>query len=378
MNTLQLPGPRQMRADHRAALRQELEAIAANPAEQSRWRRGVTGSLPHRVLVVAVAAVILVVFFVPLPHISLFRRLVAPATVTNGALPVVDLSATPAGWVPVAFGDSQISVPEPLQPRRSEDRFIVLYGAGQYCSSVPLKGTLYVGSPLPESGCSRTVVALVPLPHGPRNYLKNSPSHVNGVPVYLATDAGAVITWYVPSLSVELTARGPLAERVLHTLTRSPLDVVLAPGPAPTVPSSWRSGSFDGISFSVPNTWHTLRTSDVPGFAGCSRSEFLREPVVLSTDEKMLVFSCPAPAPEPEPALNGLEVDEGPQERPVSVASTCLNLSGLRACPATGPTYTLLVYQVIVPGRTKPVIVSIGLSGNGIVARTILYSLRAA
>ena len=32
----------------------------------------------------------------------------------------------------------------------------------------------------------------------------------------------------------------------------------------------------------------------------------------------------------------------------------------------------------MVPGRSKPVFVSIGLAGNGMVARTILYSLRAA
>jgi hypothetical protein len=31
--------------------------------------------------------------------------------ITAKALPAVDLSATPAGWVPVAFGNAQISVP---------------------------------------------------------------------------------------------------------------------------------------------------------------------------------------------------------------------------------------------------------------------------
>ena len=31
--------------------------------------------------------------------------------VTTKTLPAVDLSSTPAGWVPVAFGDAQISVP---------------------------------------------------------------------------------------------------------------------------------------------------------------------------------------------------------------------------------------------------------------------------
>ena len=299
---------------------------------------------------------------------------------TNQPIPAVDLSATPAGWVPVAFGHVQISVPEPSQPWRHQDRFVVLYGAGQTCSYVTREGTLFVGSPLPASGCSGTVVALVPLPRVLRKYLRSKRIRVNGVPVYLGTHATADITYYVPSLSVALTARGPLAERILHTLTPSPLAVVLAPGRAPSVPSSWRSARFGGISYSVPNAWHTLRTPNVPGFdGGCSYIGFSHSQVVLSTDERMLVHSCPGPLPDPELALNGLQLDVGPQQRPVSVASTgCLNLSGLRACPATGPTYTLLVYQVSVPGRTKPVIVSIGLAGNGMVARTILYSLRPA
>ena len=32
----------------------------------------------------------------------------------------------------------------------------------------------------------------------------------------------------------------------------------------------------------------------------------------------------------------------------------------------------------VVPGRTKPVFVAIGLAGTGMIARTILYSVRAA
>jgi hypothetical protein len=33
---------------------------------------------------------------------------------------------------------------------------------------------------------------------------------------------------------------------------------------------------------------------------------------------------------------------------------------------------------VAVPGRSRPTLVDIGLAGNGMVARSILYSLRAA
>ena len=82
------------------------------------------------------AAAIVVVFFVPLPHVSLFHSLVTPAKVTAPTkLPVVDLSATPAGWVPVAYGDAQISVPAtwwgPLQRGRVRDRFATGGGSRQ-------------------------------------------------------------------------------------------------------------------------------------------------------------------------------------------------------------------------------------------------------
>jgi hypothetical protein len=57
-----------------------------------------------------------------------------------------------------------------------------------------------------------------------------------------------------------------------------------------------------------------------------------------------------------------------------------LSLKALHACLAGGTSYlySILVLKVVVPGRSKPVYVSIGLAGSGMVARTILYSLRAS
>ena len=46
--------------------------------------------------------------------------------------------------------------------------------------------------------------------------------------------------------------------------------------------------------------------------------------------------------------------------------------------PERDPDYSILFLKVTVPRRSKPVYVSIGLAGSGTVARTILYSLRAA
>jgi hypothetical protein len=62
----------------------------------------------------------------------------------------------------------------------------------------------------------------------------------------------------------------------------------------------------------------------------------------------------------------------------LAISKHCLELHGLTACPATSPAYSILVLKVTVPGRNKPVYVSIGLAGNGMIARTILYSLRAS
>jgi hypothetical protein len=55
----------------------------------------------------------------------------------------------------------------------------------------------------------------------------------------------------------------------------------------------------------------------------------------------------------------------------VDTSRFSLHLHGLTACPATSPAYSFLVLKVTVPGRKSPVYVSIGLAGNGMVARTI-------
>jgi hypothetical protein len=78
---------------------------------------------------------------------------------------------------------------------------------------------------------------------------------------------------------------------------------------------------------------------------------------------------------------NGVQVDSGLRTEPLvtlSFSKRCLKFHGLTACPATTPAYSILVLRVTVPGHRQPVYVSIGLAGNGVVARTILYSLRAA
>jgi hypothetical protein len=179
-----------------------------------------------------------------------------------------------------------------------------------------------------------------------------------------------------------------MGARVIDTLAASPRTVVLASGAPPVVPSSWQSVSFAGLRLSVPANWPVTQTSgaadglgnpcEAPGVA------FLVSGVTLSTDEHLL----PPPAcakgsyeNAPQPPMNGVQVDSGSHVQfhvSLSFPKHCLGLHGLTACPATSPAYSILVLKVTVPGRSKPVYVSIGLAGNGMVARTILYSIRAA
>ena len=339
----------------------------------------------HRLIVVAVAAVIIVVFFVPLPSLSLFNRLTANPAVTSTTgnhsktLPSVDLSATPAGWVPVAYGDAQISVPAAWSVAYHTIDCAGGFTPGEVLVN-PVQGS--VVCPMPPSEL-RTQVTLAP-PYDPARPAKDyGPRHIiNGITVYGEVSYGAG-EYAAPSLGVQLVFEGSLGSRVLHTLTRSPRTLALASGPAPAVPSSWQHVSYDGIALSVPATWSISRTTYAIGIGGgCAATPGVAmgmwdaNEVLLNTDKHLAVISCPAGSPQLEIPADGLQIDSGPYQPRFPVRAKCLVLHGLTACPATAYPYSVLVLKVTVPGRSTPVIVSIGLAGNGMIARTILYSLR--
>ena len=328
-------------------------------------------------------AVVMVIVAAVLAVFTSSQTLVPTTTrvpVTSKLLPAVDLSATPAGWVPVAFGNAQVSVPS---------TWWVLYNSPP-CPSGSPPGEVFV-NPLPgvfhcpaeTSPGPSTTVRFGP-PTSPHSTVLGHPEVINGIFAYLYP-TGSPRSYLVPSLGVEITVDGPLGQRVLHTLTWSPRSVVLAPGSLPAIPSSWRYVSFAGLRFSVPANWPITRTQVTPGLgAMCQRQgvAFSGTTVTLSTDRHpLLVVLCPLFPSTPQPPENGVQVDSGLRTEPtvtLSLSAHCLDLHGLTACPATSPTYSILVLRVNVPGRDKPVFVSIGLVGNGMVARTILDSLRAA
>jgi len=307
-------------------------------------------------------------------------RTTTTVPLTTKPLPAVDLSAAPAGRVPVAYGDAQVSVPS---------TWAVLTHAWCRGSPPPIvqlgvvkQDLLCVAAPAPPT------VRITPLGSIPARYRHEQPVLLNGIPVLRGPKAATSVSYFVPSLHVELWASDGAGTRVTDTLAVSPRAVVLASGPAPALPSSWRSLGFAGLRFSVPADWPVSRTSGAASGLGtpCATPgvAFPTSGVTLSTDQHLLpppTCTGESYGYAPQPPMNAVQVDSGSHFQflvTLSFAKHCLDLHGLTACPATAPAYSILVLRVTVPGRTTPVLVSIGLAGNGMVARTILYSLRAA
>ena len=130
-----------------------IEDLKERSGGRRRWQRA---SWTHRVWVVAVAAAILVVFFVPLPRASLFHNLVAPTQTTPTKLP-------PPG-APRAYGTG---------PLRFEAAFPS--SAGPTYVVAPIKAALSVTTCSPREAFEVQVYdsALLPPNSGPPFLVKH-------------------------------------------------------------------------------------------------------------------------------------------------------------------------------------------------------------
>jgi len=295
----------------------------------------------------------------------------------------VDVSATPAGWVPVAYRDAEVSVPANWWVLDDEPPCPVGHPPGELFVN-PRPG-VYHCPPTTAPGPT-TVLTLRSLTAPvPRHHLQVVT--VNGLAVIPIGASLHISAYLVPMLGVGIYrwAGDVGTAAIVNTLTRSPRDIALAPGPATTVPKSWHRFSFAGVSVAAPDTWPVVRTDDAYYDACVQGTGVLPAPasVVLDTDRSRIAPFCPffpfaGPAYRP---TDGVRVNEvllpTPQSPPDFMS--CLHLSGLTACPDVSSTeYAILTLEVTGPGLAKPAYVSIGLAGNGLVARTVLDSIRAA
>jgi hypothetical protein len=208
---------------------------------------------------------------------------------------------------------------------------------------------------------------------------------VNGIRVGIGSPGFGGDSYVVPALHEELFATGPLAKRILGTLTYSPRAFVLGNARRP-VPPGWANYDFGGIRFSAPSGWGSKRLS---WWGGCP-SGLEANTVELST---ALTFSAPscgflaAATAGSEAARYGVIVGAGPAAEANGINShQCLSLDGLHACSAEfagtafgGENFDgVLTLSVNVPGQPKPVVVEIGLAGSGATALAIVDSIQKA
>jgi hypothetical protein len=199
--------------------------------------------------------------------------------------------------------------------------------------------------------------------------IHTKPVVVNGIDTYRSSSENL---WFVPQLGVRIALMGPMSDKVFHTLTSSPSIVALASGPAPAIPSSWHRIGFDGISVAVPASWPTLDfETSLAGEIGFGQSEVILDGGGLSTG---IIVGGQLPVFQSSSAVLIERVDGDVQGK----FGPCLHINGLSACPPRVTLVNSLALLVHVPGQRTPVGVEIGLAGNGIVARTILYSMRAS
>jgi hypothetical protein len=213
----------------------------------------------------------------------------------------------------------------------------------------------------------------------PRHGSEPAIGAINGIPVVGGMSGRSGLSYLVPGLHAGVTAHGPLARKIIGTLTRSPLAVMLERGPLLPVPGDWRWYEFAGIRFAAPGAW-PLHRDDAWGDE-CS-------PVV----PQRLVFVRTAKVPDAPScggdddtagqaaATLGVLAGSGPEAIAPHFAggSSCLRLHGLRVCMPAPDTISQRVTLTVSLPRRRPVIVEIGLAGNGVIPRTIFDSIRSA
>ncbi len=289
-----------------------------------------------------------------------------PATGLRSLLPLTDVAATPEGWVPIPEGDAQISVPKSWDLYSCSGRVSGAVFASQ--------GALSKSARHSEASCRHTpnlvtfsVSADQPSSHAP--VIK-----VNGIGVQQVAGPSGFTSYLAPALHVRLSVRGPVGDRVLSTLTRSPLSVVRAAGKPTAVPAGWRWHEFAGVRFAAPASWPL----DDHGGAPCQYG--VTSDTVIATRDRALVYNCPAEflvAGTFVPKL-GVEILAGPANPGYydKDVTGCLRRHGLSICTSPTASSGAVLYLVVRrPGIAKATDVLIGLAGTGAIARTIYHSI---
>jgi hypothetical protein len=289
---------------------------------------------------------------------------------------VTDGAGAGAGWVPVPYRRAQLSVPG----------LWLVESPQQFLCAPWSHGMIFAGikPAIPKgAGCGLTASLAWIRPAGniPPGIRHRKPSAViHGIPVYRLPAGPKSVLYLVPELGVRVGARGPLARRVLATLTRSPLSVVLRRGPARPVPASWIWHRFGGVRFATPRPWRLERENQ---WATCGTGLVPRSLLLIDAIQPPAALPCPFPIPtaDAEQAQPGLTVVTG-KYAATSVAEKfthCRVRRGARICLSSitgqgGFASGVLIFSVS-RHRHPAAFFLLGLPGPGARARAILSSI---
>jgi hypothetical protein len=349
-----------------AATDERPEALLADLARKIRLAKIRRRRTALALSAVAIASAVAL----PLTMLSSGPARINPLLVSpRSSVPLTDTAATPPGWAPVAYGDAQISVPA---------SWYVQGPVASVCGG-RARGMVFVGAVPNVSrfrGCGPTTsVAAIEASSSPVEPGRPATT-VNGIGVVQVAGAPNYLAYVAPSLHVRVQAWGPLASRVIATITRSPLSVVLARGRPFPVPASWRWHDFGGIKFATPARWALVRNGrwDCGGVYQAS--------VVLLAAHIAPDPGCVAPSDAASiTSVLGVIATTSRHAGRYS-ARKCAGydgrkfLNGLRACYSGYSGNSDEPLYVFIPGRQRATLVLIGLAGDGVVARTIFDSIR--
>jgi hypothetical protein len=296
------------------------------------------------------------------------------ATTASPEAPAV----TPSGWAPVPYRNAQLSVPG--------SSWLVEAPQQLMCGLGDFDGMIFAGvAPRFPKGwnCGVTASLAWILPAGkiPKGLTHRKPSAViHGIPVYRLTSAKGTTAYLVPELGVRIGARGKLAARVLATLTRSPLDVVLGRGPTARVPAGWAWRQFGGVAFASPRSWGVQREDQ---WASCGTGLWPSALLLVDAAKPPMHLPCPFQLPfasvdEAEPGLVAVTGKYAAESVGESFGR-CRSRRGVRICLASITGQGGLSAGVLILAVTRPhhaaTYFLLGLSGNGATARAAFDSI---
>ena len=282
-----------------------------------------------------------------------------------------------AGWDPVPYRRARLSVP---------GRWLVETPREIFCQPRSA-GMIFTGAKpgIPKgTGCGLTAsyAWIVPAGHIPPGLSHRKPTAViNGIRVYRRPSGPDSVLYLVPELSVRVGAHGSLGRRVLATLNRSPLSVVLGKGRASPVPARWVWHQFGGVRFAAPRTWHRHRQTQ---WATCGTGVVPGSLALIDAIKPPLALPCPFPLPYADTfaaqpgltAVTGKFAARSVGERFTRCQLRHRALICLAAVTGHGGFLSgVLIFSVSRPHHHPAAFFLLGLSGSGARARAIFDSM---